>query len=537
MLGGSEDDPMFNLFNFMMSQMSGAEEDSSEEQLRREERCAWRFILQTSLNSLEKDAEEGNIEKARRRLASNPILKEDPDNNDLNANNMFLIACDLGMIHAVRLLLERPEVNINYRCSWENSSTSPLAMACHFGHFDIVRLLMEQKGIKVKGFHFGGDFKSVPLHHAMGITASFDDSEREHADMDIVKFMLDDPRVDVNEKTLLGYTALHMLAPEAKPETMELMKLVLAHKDTDVNLVTNSEWSALTLAISRGRTENFKLLMQHKDINVNFTGSKEKWLAPLHMAITAGSMNRKKKMLKVLIEHEDIDINVRMSSTEGGGAIGATPLYEAAKVDRADIVRLLLTHPAVDVNAAESYAGTTPLMIASINGYVDVVQLLLNHEGVKLGNKDKITHKTAFGLACFAGQTKVVRVFLKSAHKLDVARVLNDYENMETEAMMLFFEQANINPMVAFPRYKKIMSLLRKYQLYVSKGKKRQPPSSAKVDHPSAAVQHPPTQVNQPDSSEKEKKASGEDKPHNAVQGAQDETEFSKFEMSLDELD
>jgi len=69
-------------------------------------------------------------------------------------------------------------------------------MACHF---DIVKLLMEQKGIKVNGFHLGKELKCVPLQHAMGITANFDKPELEPADVDIV---LDDPRVDVNERTL-----------------------------------------------------------------------------------------------------------------------------------------------------------------------------------------------------------------------------------------------------------------------------------------------------------------------------------------------
>lgn len=307
MLGG--DDPMFDLFATMMCKMSGIEPEDDG----RAEGNATRFILERTLVLVERGASEDNMEEARKRLASNPILKEDPDNNNLNADNLFLTACELGMIISVRLLMERPEVNINCR---------------------------------------------VPL----------------------------DPESD-------------------------------------------------------------------------------------------------------------------------GFSIDATPLYAAAERNFPDIVALLLTHADIDANAIDSYTGTTPLMIASVKGHVDVVKLLLNYEGVELGIKDTDFKKTALELACFAANIEVVKVFLKSGHKLDVARVSKDICSKEKVARFLtqnqYFRYNDIDPKKAITttRYQNVSSLLENHlraktqKQPTSKGKPRKPPT--KVFQPTEPVQPPPIEPEQ----------------------------------------
>jgi len=251
----------------------------------------------------------------------------------LHCDNLLLSACNLGKIQVVKLLLERKETDLNFCCILNNAPTSPLAMACHFNHSEVVKLLLEQPGIKVNGFKLGG-MLTIPLHHA---------SEKGY--VDVVKLLLKDPRLDVNEKTAIGYTALHMLMPGSKPNGAQTAKLLLAHKKIDVNLVTNSEASALAFTIMGGMINNFRLLMKHTNINVNFVGSKETWAAPIFLAISYGRL----EMFKALVQHEELDVNVRgpatIEASGNGSTLTATPLYEAAKKGFPEMVRLLLACP------------------------------------------------------------------------------------------------------------------------------------------------------------------------------------------------
>lgn len=66
--------------------------------------------------------------------------------------------------------------------------------------------------------------------------------------------------------------------------------------------------------------------------------------------------------------------------------IQTVPLLEACRNNHIEVVRLLLSHPAIDVNKfsydLESDYGITPLIETCYRGYVDIFNLLLNAEGI-----------------------------------------------------------------------------------------------------------------------------------------------------------
>ena len=80
------------------------------------------------------------------------------------------------------------------------------------------------------------------------------------------------------------------------------------------------------------------------------------------------ALNERTDIVKMLLGHKDIDVNARNS-------YGHTALMWASGYGDANIVKILLGHKDIDVNAGDSY-GYTASYWASKNGHDDVVELL-----------------------------------------------------------------------------------------------------------------------------------------------------------------
>ena len=123
-------------------------------------------------------------------------------------------------------------------------------------------------------------------------------------------------------------------------------------------------------------------------------------------AVVAGTDYHDAETLRVAAENGNVAAVVRtlnhgVAADALDGPRRLTPLMFAARKNRLDVVRLLLSHGA-NVNAMCRGHGT-PLAIAAANGHADMVKLLIDHGAdPNLGSPDGFTplmHASAMGHA------------------------------------------------------------------------------------------------------------------------------------------
>jgi ankyrin repeat protein len=102
-------------------------------------------------------------------------------------------------------------------------------------------------------------------------------------------------------------------------------------------------------------------------------------------------------VVRLLLARPGIDVNARDGD-------GEAPLSEACEHGREAVVRLLLAHPGIDVNARDGQA----LRVSCLNGREAVVRLLLAHPGIQVN----AYNGEALRVACEWGHEAVVRLLL-----------------------------------------------------------------------------------------------------------------------------
>ena len=229
------------------------------------------------------------------------------------------IACEMGHLEVVQLLLGREEVDVNrpIQGGW-----TPLHFACQDGHLKIIQLLLSAPKIKVNQPE---NYGNTPLYHAC-----------QHDFHSVVELLLKDTRVDAN----------------------------LAANGT----------TPLYVACQNGHLEVVKLLLRSPKINVNQNNSRwpfwNKKGTPLHIAC----QNIHIEILDLLLRMPGIAVNQAMED-------GRTPLYHACQNGHLEVVKLLLGSPAINVNLAMTL-GYTPLRIACHHRHRKVVKLLLGQQSI-----------------------------------------------------------------------------------------------------------------------------------------------------------
>lgn len=107
---------------------------------------------------------------------------------------------------------------------------------------------------------------------------------------------------------------------------------------------------------------------------------------PLHWTCFKGHID----VVRVLLGHNNVDVNAKTDDDY-------TPLHWACIHDHADVVRELLKHDKINVNIKDK-DGWTPLHEACCAGHADVVQELLGHDKVDVTITDR-KYQTALKLA------------------------------------------------------------------------------------------------------------------------------------------
>ena len=251
------------------------------------------------------------------------------------------IAVKQGHVSIVRQLLAREDID----CNTLRSGLAPLTTACEYGHVEIVNLLLDRDDIDVN--YRGG--RSTPL-----ITA-----------------------------VEMGF--------------VEGVESLLARDDLKPNIVNNCGDHVLGQAVSRGKVDIVKLLLDHPGIDINFMAGDG--------LITALMLARQPDMLKLLLEQEGIEVNRQDD-------LGFTALCKAACFGQPEIVKLLLEREDININLP-NHLGETPLFWEVRRNCLELVDLLLKKDDINPNPKVIYSGRTPLAQAChFGGSTAIVRSLL-----------------------------------------------------------------------------------------------------------------------------
>ena len=144
-----------------------------------------------------------------------------------------------------------------------------------------------------------------------------------------------------------GRTALWWAVSTGQARIAELL---LATRQFDVNERPSHYCGLLKAAVSFKHVAVTKLLLDQNGLDVNKVDTWRRYgleaQTSLHLAANRGL----EEMVKLLLSHPDIDVNSQ-------GRSGRTPLHAATNNGCMEIIVLLLAHPGIDVNSLEDYGG------------------------------------------------------------------------------------------------------------------------------------------------------------------------------------
>ena len=206
----------------------------------------------------------------------------------------------------------------------------------------------------------------------------------------------EDQAISLNmAKLLLKYTkdfnktwaTLMQAARLPSKVVLETVKYMIAQDDIDINAQDNNGKTIIhTVECSFGNdgTNILNLLLAHSNINVNIQDNRK--LTPLNAAIVAiEDFQAHFEKIKLLLGHPDINVNLQ-------DYYSSTPLHNAVIRQDTDVITLLLAHPKINVNI-QARDGNTPLHDAIENQDTDVIALLLTRSDIDfdLNNIDNLT--------------------------------------------------------------------------------------------------------------------------------------------------
>ncbi|XP_046554286.1 ankyrin repeat domain-containing protein 50-like [Haliotis rubra] len=251
------------------------------------------------------------------------------------------------------------------------------------GHREVVELLVS-KGANVKLVdRFGINI----LHSAcMG------------GDIEVVKYVLSQNMVDINDRVQCGRTAVMLAAENGHKDMVAL----LVDKEADVSLLDDAGDNILHCACRGGDAELVKYILSQKIIDMNSLGHDKN--TPVMVAVECDH----KEVVEVHLKYE---AKLLLGDKNRDDA-----LHRACYAGQFDVVKYLLSLTSVDINS-RGLQKRTPLMVAAEQGHKEVVELLVKH-GADLFLRDE-HGDNALHRACYPGRFDVVK-YLLSLNSVDI---------------------------------------------------------------------------------------------------------------------
>lgn len=194
-------------------------------------------------------------------------------------------------------------------------------------------------------------------------------------------------------------------------DNLELTKFLIEHGETCMGDILTS---LLRLAFHNERTEQIKLLLNIK-----------------YCRISCNTILSGKHLLILAIEHELDDLVIYLLENGADPNLiddtGYTPLIESVGIDNKRIVKILLKHPDIKVNA-QNNKGETALMLAIWLEKQNYVKYLL---------------KANANIMIYANNNKTAIMLAKKMGNMDIIKLLEEAENKNKVLLDIILETQN----------------------------------------------------------------------------------------------
>ena len=322
----------------------------------------------------------------------------------------LMAACFFHRYEVAELLLRHLFIDVNM----QRSTRKDCALAILFGMNKLFRdaVTWECYMIKKERIHDYDKFATNINTNTYGERLYHNSSAvNEETNERTVKLLLSDPQTDVNIQRPNGFTPLMDACSQGRSALTRIVKLLLAHKDTDVNKSDVWKQTALSIATEKNCSELVALLLCHRNIDVNAQDENEQ------TALIKACYNVCPSIVRMLISHTSIKVNIQDYCKQ-------TALMVACIGGNAEVVELLLSHKDIDVNM-QDHRKQSALIHACSRNFPEVVRLLLHHEDIDV-NLQNMGNQTALMCACkYSASPELVRLLL-SRKDVDV-QVMNSH--------------------------------------------------------------------------------------------------------------
>ena len=326
------------------------------------------------INMVEYDNKKG---EAKKMLEGGIVVFENYFNEQVKERTALHCAVEERKEEAVKTLLQYPQIDINHKLvekivtfakdveSNIIDETTSLLVSITNNDLNIFKLLMSHPDINVKINQTG---KAILNKTDIITNKSALHIACENNNIEIAKFLLNNSKIDVNEKFYSQFTDVTALSIAIEKNYIEIAELLLNKPEINVNLVLESDFSTKTLlffAIENERHEIVKLMLNNPSIEINQKSIiKNKYDTDENEIIienaekTALSLaveNNLMQIMEYLLSNKDIDINIKLkyhkSINNKFVDIEETAFHIAVINNKIDIIKVLLDTQKVDINA------------------------------------------------------------------------------------------------------------------------------------------------------------------------------------------
>lgn len=293
-------------------------------------------------------AKRGNVRDVELLLKS-PVVDPNEVDRDLRTALWWAAWCTTGnQTKIAELLLANDRVDVNPA---DFSGQTPLHIACMVGNVEVVKLLVVEANLDInrKCFdnHYGG---TTPLHAAV---------YRGHRE--IVELLLAQDDISVNAPDANSNTPLHLSIKKSRDDK-DLARLLLSKKGIDATLKNRDGQSPVERAVVAGRADLVDELLTMEDSASTKANEDRK-----ELAFIAAEYGHAEVMATLLAHSEDVGSQAKNKRT---------PLHYAAEQGHTDVVKLLLEVPDIDKHAKDAKFDT-PLLLAARRQLTAVEKLFL----------------------------------------------------------------------------------------------------------------------------------------------------------------